>query len=358
VLVLRGHIGAVWGVAFSPSDRWIVSASGDNSVKVWDASPIEETISRPEDVNASWFLTLSPKGNWVAWTSPEGEIRIKVGRKPTGPPINLLAGSGQEVRKVAFSPDGQHIGLALADFDESVRTFHIYDSTGKVLASGKAGTEISHMVFSADGWQIAVADGTAVTLWDLQTQSQVFRFTHHEKRVTSLAFDPSGRWLASGSDNGAVMICSAQSGENGRKLQDHRKPVVSLAFSHDGKRLASAGQDNTVKTQNLEADDDVRTLEGLTQPVNDIAFSPNDDRVALASDDGTVKVWDPKANVAPFTLPGGQATASGKPSNLLESAASSLNRSESPFKAVAFSPAGKELTAATGDGSIRIWRAD
>jgi len=40
-LTLRGHASSVEAIDFSPNGHWIVSASGDHTLKVWDASPIE-----------------------------------------------------------------------------------------------------------------------------------------------------------------------------------------------------------------------------------------------------------------------------------------------------------------------------
>ena len=37
VLELKGHTGAVWGVAFSPDGTRIVTGSDDTTAKVWDA---------------------------------------------------------------------------------------------------------------------------------------------------------------------------------------------------------------------------------------------------------------------------------------------------------------------------------
>ncbi len=56
----RGHAGAVWAVAPAPDQRYLLSGSGDQTLRVW-------TLDRPEPL-----VSLFTAGrNWVAWT-PEG----------------------------------------------------------------------------------------------------------------------------------------------------------------------------------------------------------------------------------------------------------------------------------------------
>ncbi|MFZ4526479.1 MAG: GTP-binding protein [Chlorobium sp.] len=65
--------------------------------------------------------------------------------------------------------------------------------------------------------------------------------------IQSVAFDPKGLTLASGSSDGTVKLWNTQSGKLLRTLEGHTDHVDIVAFSPDGRLLASKSSDNTIR---------------------------------------------------------------------------------------------------------------
>jgi WD40 repeat protein/serine/threonine protein kinase len=238
--------------------------------------------------------------------------------------------------------------------------------------------EITSVAYSPDGKRLASGAGNTpgkpgeVKVWDAQTGQELLPLKVHNDIVWSVAFSPDGKRLASACRDQTVKVWDVQSGQELLSLKGHTNSVWSVAFSPDGKRLASGSWDQMVRVWDAQTGRELLSLKGHGAGVESVAFSPDGKRLASASDDQTVKVWDAQTGQELLSLkvtgiglstsvafsPDGKRLASaGKVWDAQTGQELlSLMGHTGNVRGVAFSPDGKRLASSSQGGwTLRIW---
>ncbi len=124
----------------------------------------------------------------------------------------------------------------------------------------------------------------------------------HTAKVTSVAFTPDGKFLASGSWDTAVKIWNAYTGELHATYQHHSDNVSSVAWTSDGKYLASGSYDYTVKVLKMDTGEIVAEY-SHEYKISSVAWSYDDRYLAAAGigkrpEHPTIRVWDTKTSTS------------------------------------------------------------
>jgi len=334
-LSCQGHTDSVISVSFSPDGSMIVSGSGDNTLRLWDAKT-GEAIGQPLSghTGAVNSVAFNPDGNTVASGSFDKTVRLW--DVNTGKAIGQLFSHAQPVTSVAFSPDGNTI--VSGSWDNTVWLWDL--NTEEAIAQPFSGhtKPILSVAFSPDGNTIVSGSwDKTVRLWNVETGEAIGQpFSGHTKPVLSVFFSPDGSTIVSSSDDSTVRLWDVETGEViGQLFFGHPKTVNSVAFSPDGNTIVSGSEDGTVQLWDIKTGE-VRgqPFSGHIETVNSVAFSPNGDTIASGSWDKTVRLWDVQTGEAigqPF---------SGHINSIIS---------------LAFSPDGRTIVSCSWDKTVRLW---
>jgi WD40 repeat protein len=373
-LVLKGHPTAA---AFHPDGKRIVTASDDETARLWNAGsgkqigePLSGHTARVQSV------AFSPDGKRIVTASVDRTARLwdVESGKQIGEP---LSGHRTALFSAAFSPDGKRI--VTASFDETARLWDA--ATGKQIGRPLSGhtSIVTSAAFSPDGKRIVTAslDKTA-RLWDAESGKQIGEaLLAHSQGVNCAAFSPDGKRIVTASLDKTARLWDSESGiQIGEPLTGHTGTVHSAAFSHDGKRVVTASADKTARLWDAESGKQIdEPLSGHTEIVATAAFSPDDKRIVTASEDETVRFWDAESSEslsghtaavrnATFSPDGKRVvTASADKTARLWDAESGkqigepLSGHSNSVTSAAFSPDGRRIVTASDDNTARVWDA-
>jgi len=70
------HRGNVFRAAFSPDDRWVVTASADGTARIWEAATGQPVSPPLPHKGVVWSARFSPDGKRVVTASGDGKARL------------------------------------------------------------------------------------------------------------------------------------------------------------------------------------------------------------------------------------------------------------------------------------------
>ncbi|WP_257450164.1 serine/threonine-protein kinase [Archangium lipolyticum] len=330
--VLRGHTQHVNDIAFTADGRYLVSASDDRTLRVWDLELGREHRVLHGHSDEVWRIRMLPEGQGfissdkdgvlLQWNpnARDGKVAVKVFPSLPGPVSALTVGcQGRCLLAASQSDDVLHRwDLATGE----TRTFHtgvqgieellvspsgswvfVRGHRNALSALGDVETGSFQVLkqarpivggFSADGRLFTVDMRGELHAWKPgTTEGQLL--ARNLGIGTALAFIPGTSWVAIGTQEGVIRLLDSATGQT-RELHHHEGLVNSLDVTSDGRYLASASADRTAVLWEL-ATGEPRVLRGPRQQAHLVLFSPDDRRLAVASYTGQVRVFSMEAKL-------------------------------------------------------------
>lgn len=265
-----GHMARIQEILFTSDGRYVVSASHDMTVRIWDAATAE---------------------------------LVRVIRSYT------KSGDEDKIYGAALSRDTRCLAIggyfpSASDESNSIRLIDF--RTGKVrgLLRGHAlgkGNLITGLAFSPKGNTLISAGGDKTArIWDIDTQKTLHVLKGHQALILAVAFSPDGDLVCTGSNDATVKLWKTKTGTLIHTLTGHVQSVICVAFTPDGSYLLSGGKDGTLRLWNGRTGAFIKILATSKEPLYRLKVKPDSTEV--------IGFYAP-SKVRAFSIPSGKAVA-------------------------------------------------
>jgi WD40 repeat protein len=289
ITTLNGHSDAVFSCAFSPDNNWIVSASRDKTLKIWNAKTFKEVFSLAGHSGLVCACGYSPDGRRIV--SASYDKTIKIWNAESGQHLETLFGHADVVRSCMYSPDGNRIVSGSSD-----GTLIIWNAkTGQKIIVLKHVGGVCSCGYSPNGLQI-VSGGYDRTLriWDAKIGNEIasFKNEHLVSTIYSCSYSPDGRKVVFGGRKGTIFIWNIET----KKLLSgckHGHTIKSCVYSPDGCQIASLDGRGTLKISNAETGNQIISFTGDGGSDGSCIFS-SDCNLIVGCRSNSLKIWSTK----------------------------------------------------------------
>ena len=279
------------GCAVSPDGTWIVSASDDQTLKIWDAATGAERATLTGHTGAVNACAVSPDGTWIVSASDDRtaqDLGRRHRRRAGHPhrPHRAVGGRlcGQPRRRLdrlrQRRPHPQDLGR---------RPPAPSGPPSPATPSGVIGCAVS-----PDGtWIVSASEDKTLKIWDAATGAERATLTGHTDVVNGCAVSPDGTWIVSASGDHTLKIWDAATGAERATLE----PATPARCSAVRSAPTAPGSSPPATTRPSRSGTRPPAPSGPPSPATParcgaVRSAPTARWIVSASDDHTLRIWD------------------------------------------------------------------
>ncbi|KRX07776.1 WD40-repeat-containing domain [Pseudocohnilembus persalinus] len=285
------HKYYVYCVKFDSSFSYILSSGGDELLKKWDlqGNLLFQWSIQQNDQPVTCF-DLSCDGRYQVYPNYKNYQHIIIKNMYNQPNLKNKEGHRNIVLLVRIFPDSNYI--ASCDRDNHIKIWEIF--TGEMVRILKGPTKQITQIEIDQTNQYITASSMDGSLTKWQNAKKIVlkqSIGYHLGPIKCLVFSQCGQFLASGSQDNNITIWDIENNSFVRTIYGHSEYIEDLVFRNDSKYMISAGGDRSLKIWDIQKGCfENMILKDGDGKVLSISLSPNNDFL-VSCDKNVIRVW-------------------------------------------------------------------
>lgn len=244
---LRGHNGPIFSLKWNGRGNYLLSGSYDHTTIVWNVSESTGLIRQQYTDHTAPALDVDWRDD-ETFASCSTDTTVHVCRVGTQSPMKIFTAHTDEVNAVEWDPTKRF--LASCSDDKTAKIWEVdsdrMDPLYDFILHKEEVYTLKWCTNTNKKPLLATASfDSTVMLWNIEDGSRYRVLARHHDSVYSVAFSPSGDYIATGSLAGQMYIWDI---ESGRQVKSYRGDgdIFEVAWNKEETRVASCFSNGVV----------------------------------------------------------------------------------------------------------------
>ncbi|KAM7534165.1 hypothetical protein Aperf_G00000111211 [Anoplocephala perfoliata] len=304
---------------YDPYQKRLYTAGRDSVIRVWDTKRQSDPFLQSMEHHADWVndIVLCCDGEYLI--SASNDTTVKVWNARTGFCMSTLPTHKDYVLVLAYAQHKEEVasaGLDHAIFLWDVNTLRNLTPKNNTVTTSSFSDEkdsiYSLAMDPAGSILVAGSPDKLIRMWDPRTCQPIGQLRGHTDNVRALLIRPDAQEILSGSSDGTIKLWSVGMRRCTETIRRHSEGVWTLQTNPSWTEVYSSGRDKNIFATTLRNTDDSFLIGRESNPVLKLLYVENLDGPHLwASTSGTdVKCWPINALVKKAPRPSSHRFAS------------------------------------------------
>ncbi|XP_046745903.1 WD repeat-containing protein 48 [Diprion similis] len=296
--VERKHRAGVNSLQYDPVSHRLYSAGRDSIIRIWNCKNLKEPYIQSMEHHTDWVNDIVSCCGGKNLISASSDTTVKVWNAHKGFCMSTLRTHKDYVKALAYAKDREQVasaGLDRAIFLWDVNTLTaLTASNNTVTTSSLTGNKDSIYSLAMNPSGTVIVSGSTekvLRVWDPRSCAKLMKLRGHADNIKALVLNKDGTQCLSASSDGTIKLWSLGQQWCIQTFRVHTEGVWALLATDTFSHVISGGRDRKVIMTELRATEKCTVICEENAPILKMAMTPDQSSLWVATSESTINNW-------------------------------------------------------------------
>lgn len=332
LVLQRGHNAPITAIVLNSNEQYALTGSWDKSAKLWELSTGKELRTYPSCLNsfAKMSITWHPSQDFFAVGGSDGSLKII--NIENGRVLHTLDNKDNDIVGLGYNKNGEELIIAT-----SSGKIVIYDHlTGTKLEENLLSTDpITALQIGQNSNRLIFSAQNNVHILNLKTRKVQQVITTHEEKIEAIHLTDDEKIIITSGNDGYIYTWNASNGKLLQTIAKKVAPPIVMSSNDDGSQIIGIDLKGNLSLWDVQKEQNILLAKDIKNPSS--------------------LTWSNKHGVLHNNLQKFQTRSFDRLTQVHTFSGYNDELTTAFINSVTFSPDGRNMASAGGDGVVRLW---